>query len=75
MRLRSRIICIICDLFEEDNVNHLIMQCLNFQQDRNEMFDEIRDISNGIGTAFLDTSPIPCRSISLEGIGISWTLN
>ena len=51
---RSSRFCSHCDLSEEDNVNHLVLQCPRFQDERNAMFVEIHSLRPGNETIFLN---------------------
>ena len=42
------------DYCKQDNTSHLVMQCLTFQTDRNNMFREIREIPYGTSALLLD---------------------
>ena len=43
-----------CDLSEEENVNHFVLQCPMLQADKHAMFDEIRAIPGVCGGTFLN---------------------
>ena len=44
---RSARTCALCDLYEEDNVRHLVMQCPSMQTERTEMFNDLRNVEGG----------------------------
>ena len=46
--------CPFCDMAQEDNITHLVMQCPRFQQERTSLFEEIRALPDGIGIYILD---------------------
>ena len=50
---RSSRFCSLCDLSEEDNVDHLVLQCPRLQAERNAMFVEMRTLHPGSETIFL----------------------
>ena len=62
---RSSRLCCQWDFSERENANHLIMQCLAFQTDRNLMCTEIRSLQGGYGVMFLDNSPWANSEIGL----------
>ena len=49
-------LCSCCDLssLEEDTTKHVVMQCPKFQNERDELLNEIRAIPSGIGHVFLN---------------------
>ena len=49
-------VCTFCDLYEEDNVRHLVMQCPMMQPERSKMFREIRVIEDRYGSAIINNS-------------------
>ena len=77
---RSSRFCSLCDLSEEDNVNHLVLQCPRLQAERNAMFVEIRALRPGNETIFengtCDTLGIllgqPVERLSLDNMDDVW---
>ena len=53
---RSDRVCSLCDLYEEDDVRHLIMQCPTLQPERTVMFTELRHVGEGHGERVMDRS-------------------
>ena len=51
---RSSRFCSYCDLSEEDNIGHLVLQCPQFQDQRNTMFEEIQTIRGNEESIFLN---------------------
>ena len=51
---RSHRTCSLCDLYEEDNVRHLVMECPTLQNKRSRMFNELRTECGRDGDTFLD---------------------
>ena len=53
---RSDRVCSLCDMYEDDNVKHLVMQCPILQTDRTAMFREINEIEVRSGRDILSNS-------------------
>ena len=53
---RSERVCSLCDLYEDDNVRHLVMQCPKLQSERTAMFLELRNVGDGYRARVLDNS-------------------
>ena len=53
-RHRSERVCGLCDMYEDDNVRHLVMQCLSLQPERAIMFTELRNSGGGSGERVLE---------------------
>ena len=51
---RSERVCALCDLYEDDNVRHLVMQCPSLQPERAIMFTELRNSGGGSGERALE---------------------
>ena len=51
---RSERVCSLCDLYEDDNVRHLVMQCPRLQPERATMFVELWNAGGGSGAMVLD---------------------
>ena len=50
---KSDRVCSLCDLYEDDNVKHLVMQCPALQPERTAMFRDINVVENRCGKAIL----------------------
>ena len=50
---RSERVCFFCDLYEDDNVRHLVMQCPKLQSERATMFTELRSVGGGCGASVI----------------------
>ena len=46
--------CTLCDMGQEEDVRHLVLQCSVFEYERSEMFEEIRQLPNNVDTNILD---------------------
>ena len=46
--------CPFCDLAQEDNVKHLVLQCPRFHQERADLFEALRAIPGDIGRTVLN---------------------
>ena len=53
---RSERVCFLCDLYEDDNVRHLVMQCPKLQSERATMFTELRSRGGGSGASVIDNT-------------------
>ena len=53
---RSDRACSLCDLYEDDNVKHFVMQCPRLQPERTIMFREINEIEGRCGRVILSNS-------------------
>ena len=53
-RHRSERVCALCDMYEDDNVRHLVMQCPRLQPERATMFTELRNSGGGSGGRVLE---------------------
>ena len=44
--------CDKCDFASEENINHIVMQCPAYEQDRKAMYCAIHALPDGFGTRF-----------------------
>ena len=75
--------CSLCDLYEDDNVRHLVMQCPKLQSERTAMFLELRNVGDGYGARVFDNSGDilsillgrPSDALSVEQMDAFWLVS